>query len=194
MSADEELTAIRSRLTKLERQGRRMRMSAVVLALCLVGTVAIGQAPADKPKTIEAQEFIVRDQQGRLRAKLATSTYGTVLSFHQGELPPGVIEQKTMELGVLGDHESAILVMNDAKSKAGVFMSVQSNVGGSVLVLRSADEAKRLELVATRDIGGPKLAMTSPAGMTRVTLDGEPDRPSLELKPLKGKSLKVQPE
>src|SRR5713101_6647643 len=113
MSHYEEMKSIHNRLTRLERHNRQLKVSGVVFLLSLLGTAAIGQAPGIRPKTIEAQEFIVRDQEGHLRAKLSTSAYGTVLSFHQAVLPPGVTERKFMEIRVLGDEQSANLVMND---------------------------------------------------------------------------------
>src|SRR5262245_55168274 len=150
MSQYEEIESIHLRLARLERHNRRFKVAVGALLLSFLGTAVIGQAVGNRPRSLEAQEFIVRDQEGHIRAKLSTSAYGTVLSFHQAVLPPGVTERKFMELGVLGDEQSANLVMQDPKSNAGIFVSVSSNVGGSVLVLKSAEEAKRLELVATR--------------------------------------------
>jgi hypothetical protein len=95
MGRHEQLRSIEHRLMRLERQSQRLRVIGGILLLSLLASIVIGQVPANKPKMIEAQEFVVRDQEGNLRAKPSTSSFGTVLSFHPAKLPPGVIESRT---------------------------------------------------------------------------------------------------
>jgi hypothetical protein len=57
-----------ARLEKLEKQSRRLKRAGA-LALATVGAlVLMGQAP--QPRTLEAERFVIRDQQGRVRAEL----------------------------------------------------------------------------------------------------------------------------
>ena len=195
MSHHENLKSIEDRLASLERQNRWQRISGVALALCLFGTVAIGQAPPGKPKIIEAEQFIVRDKEGRLRAKLATSHYGTVLSFHEADLSPGVIESKLMELGVLGGEQSVILGMHDNKTHAGINLRVTPTTGSTVLSLTSDDNKKQVSLLSSRDLGGPSLVLRNTTGAIQVTLDAASYQPFLELKTSDGKKvLRLQPD
>lgn len=59
---------LHNRLAKLERQSRRMKQFGCVLLAVLTVVVIMGQAPANN--TIEASEFILRDDGGSIRARL----------------------------------------------------------------------------------------------------------------------------
>jgi len=64
------LENLQNRLVKLERQNRRFKqLGAVVVAIAAV-IVVMGQAPS-KPskKTVEANEFILRDDSGNVRVR-----------------------------------------------------------------------------------------------------------------------------
>jgi hypothetical protein len=66
---------LEERLLKLEEQNRRFKQfGAVVLAVAAV-IVVMGQAPAKK--TVEANEFILRDDSGNVRARLFVTTKST---------------------------------------------------------------------------------------------------------------------
>lgn len=63
-----ELQDIRRRIETLESANRRLRRAGLAIALVAVVVVAMGQA---KPtRSVEAQEFILRDTSGRERAAL----------------------------------------------------------------------------------------------------------------------------
>jgi len=71
------------RIEKLERSNRRLKLGGLVL---LVGLAAIGvMGQARQPQTVEAQEFVVKDAGGVVRARLGTSPAAASLSlFHDG--------------------------------------------------------------------------------------------------------------
>ena len=75
------------RLEQLERSNRRLKILAVVVLLGLGGIGVMGQArpPA---QIVEAQEFIVKDANGNVRARLA-QIYGSDFRFELTNDPEG---------------------------------------------------------------------------------------------------------
>jgi hypothetical protein len=66
-----ELQKLTLRLEMLERQNRRFRLGAVgLILLAALGSMA---AVSPKPRTIEAEQFIVRDRKGRARVTIASA-------------------------------------------------------------------------------------------------------------------------
>jgi hypothetical protein len=65
-----ELQKITLRVETLERQNRCFRIGAVGLVLlAALGSIA---AVNSKPRTIEAEQFIIRDSKGRARVTIGT--------------------------------------------------------------------------------------------------------------------------
>ena len=66
-----ELEELTLRVETLERQNRRLRLGAAgFILLAALGSLA---AVSPKPRTIEAEQFIVRDSKGRARVTIATA-------------------------------------------------------------------------------------------------------------------------
>jgi hypothetical protein len=66
---------LRNRVAELEKQNRRFKqLGAVVLAVASV-IVIMGQAPAKK--TVEANEFVLKDNAGNVRARLSVNALGS---------------------------------------------------------------------------------------------------------------------
>jgi hypothetical protein len=63
------LEDIAARLLKLERQNRRFKQLGVAVLIASTSLIAMGQAPSKK--IIEANEFILRDDSGKVRARLS---------------------------------------------------------------------------------------------------------------------------
>ena len=65
-----ELQKLKLRIEALERENRRFRTGAVgLILLAALGSMA---AVSPKPRTIEAEQFIVRDSKGRSRVTIGT--------------------------------------------------------------------------------------------------------------------------
>ena len=65
-----EWTTVMNRLERLEKQNRRFRQIGAV-ALVLIGSVLL-MGQASPKRTVEANEFLLKDSGGRVRAKLST--------------------------------------------------------------------------------------------------------------------------
>jgi hypothetical protein len=63
------LEDIQNRLLKLERQNRRLKQFGVAVLAASTSLILMAQAPSKK--IIEANEFILRDDSGNVRAKLS---------------------------------------------------------------------------------------------------------------------------
>ncbi len=76
-SANTDLQALSARLDKLETQARRWKLASIVLALSSASLILIAARPADHidsavihARTVEAQDFVVKDEDGQIRARL----------------------------------------------------------------------------------------------------------------------------
>jgi len=79
------LDELTRRLERLERHGRHWKRAAVTVLLGAVALVVMGQTPPHRvPKSLEAEEFLLRDSRGQVRASLGTAqgSNSTVLQFH----------------------------------------------------------------------------------------------------------------
>ena len=103
------VTAVLERLERLERSNRRLKVSGLVVLLGLAAVGLMGQArPA--LQTVEAQEFVVKDAGGVVRARLGASQSGASLNLsHEGG---------RANLGVSGGRsQGAHLVVTDSAGR-----------------------------------------------------------------------------
>lgn len=119
---DSSLDELTTRLERLERQGRRWKRTAFVVLLGAAGVVVMGQAPPHRlPKSLEAEEFVLRDSRGQVRASLGTppGSNATVLQFHGENGKPRtritVASDGTSSFEVMdtGDHVRLLLGVRD---------------------------------------------------------------------------------
>src|SRR5947209_2638565 len=64
------LDPVLRRLDHLERAHRRLKLIGAMVLIALAGITVMGQGPS-RPRTIEAETFIVRDRAGTARAALS---------------------------------------------------------------------------------------------------------------------------
>ncbi len=65
------LNTLTQRLDRLERENRRLKLVGAILLVALAAVGAMGQVlPKAVPKVVEAEQFIVRDTKGKIRASL----------------------------------------------------------------------------------------------------------------------------
>jgi hypothetical protein len=68
-SQETALEEVRGRLAKLEKQNRRLKRLGAAALVAAASLALLGQAPAKR--TVEANEFILKDAGGKVRARLA---------------------------------------------------------------------------------------------------------------------------
>jgi hypothetical protein len=76
-STNNDLQVLSARLDRLETHNRRWKLAALLLALSSTSLVLIAAKPADHvdsavihARTVEAQDFVVKDGDGQIRARL----------------------------------------------------------------------------------------------------------------------------
>jgi hypothetical protein len=117
------LDALTTRLERLERECRRSKRALLVV---LVGALALGlmgQAPSHRmPKSLEAEEFVLRDGRGQVRAVLGTeqSASATMLQIF------GENGKPRTRLTVAGDGTSSLEVI-DSGERVRVLLGVKDN-------------------------------------------------------------------
>jgi hypothetical protein len=76
-----DLTMLSARVERLEAQSRRWKATSVITVLVLGSLLAMGSGRSDrvdsstiKARAVEAQEFVLKDADGRVRARLNLPT------------------------------------------------------------------------------------------------------------------------
>ena len=72
--------SVLERLEKLERQNHRLKRAGLIVMVLAAATLLIGQA-ALKWK-VEAQSFVLKDENGKVRAELGMAGHGPLLALY----------------------------------------------------------------------------------------------------------------
>src|SRR4051812_31156729 len=80
------MQGLEMRLAILERSNRRMRFTAIAAALILPAGVLLGLQGAG-PRTIEAEQIILRDAKGVTRGVMRVNGDGPALDFYDSNKP-----------------------------------------------------------------------------------------------------------
>jgi hypothetical protein len=95
-STNNELQTLSARLDKLEIQNRRWKLAAIVLALSSSSLVLIAAKPADhidsstiRARSVEAQDFILKDEDGEVRARLSLRSHSKKVGQNFSSTPEG---------------------------------------------------------------------------------------------------------
>jgi hypothetical protein len=111
---ESSLEALANRVAKLEVQNRRLRKTGIALLIVAAAVIVMGQAPTRK--VIEANEFVLKDADGKTRAWLG-------------------IEQTVAQLGVYGP-----------EGKQQGFMHIGSGPYGPFIILGDGHGKRRASL------------------------------------------------
>lgn len=150
-----DLTAVVTRLEKVERQNRRMKVGGIMVLLVAGVGLLMGQA-MPKATTVEAEAFVVRDATGKQRAALHLAPDGgaTLSLFdpagigraalrvdREGSPDLTLIDQAATNRAVLrvGRNGSPGLALSDAAGKPRATLYVVSD-GSGLLQLSNQDE------------------------------------------------------
>ena len=109
-------TAVVARLEKLERQNRRMKQAGAVALILAAAVLLMGQAPATR--TVEANEFVLKDSSGTVRGRFSTYEQNTHLWLYDAN------GKSRMWLHVGG----LVLWDNDGKTRAALSMNEEETI------------------------------------------------------------------
>ena len=105
--------ALRASIQYLEREVRWTKIAGMAMLVLVGGALLMGQA-APKGNVVEAQEFILRDEQGNTRSRLGIGEYGPRFLIYDSEGEEhAVIGVRSGELGfhlVSGDGKGLVVL------------------------------------------------------------------------------------
>ena len=117
------LSSLTAQLERLERESRRWRRTTLLVLVGAAALAAMGQTPPHRlPKTLEAEEFVLRDGRGQVRASLGMTQNptATVLQIHGDNGKPRT------RITVSSDGGSSLEVM-DGGDRVRVLLGVREN-------------------------------------------------------------------
>jgi hypothetical protein len=178
-SRPHSLEDLQDRLLRLERQNRRFKqLGAVMLAIAAV-IVVMGQAPAKK--TVEANEFILRDDSGNVRAKLSMVIPAGAAPGSPVSPQLALIDDKGKERVKLdGNYYTPGLSLYDSQSRyRGFFGEV---LGSDMLFLQDENRNLKSRLkegeVLVGEIHANRVEVLDTSGSIRATLSMMPPSPT----------------
>jgi len=159
-----ELSDIVARLTRVEKQNRCLKRAGLIVLL-VSGTLAV--LGATQPKRIsEAEEFVLKDGNGTIRARLAMSLDRPTLTLVDAKGMP--------QVGLAGGQEP-FLVLNQSSGESQVKLSSSKDLFG--LALYGKDTAENHGVRAGLGVfqGIPALSLYNETGKEQVGLDLSPE-------------------
>jgi len=146
-----------------------MNLSTTLSVLALAGSASllVGQA-APKPNVVEAQQFLLRDDQGRLRASLKMGDMGgPQLEFYDAEIPERI--RTNMPKGASRDR---FVVSRLTVGLAGMQMGSPDGGSGG-LSLDMTETGPHLLLYDSKNKGGIEIIVRDGVGPTMTFIDAE---------------------
>jgi len=156
-----------NRVEKLERQNRRMKQAGTIILILAAAVVLMGQAPGTR--TVEANEFVLRDADGRIRGWLGVRDDNPGLSLYGANGKPQVwlSAQPGGPLFSLYDIQERQRIMITAPEETPVIGFYDKNGKGRGALGMSGDT--------------PSLLLVHSEGKMRVLLDAARENPGLAL-------------
>ncbi len=183
-----EYEALVNRIGKIECENRRMKRAGLALVILSATLVLMGQSQATK--VVEANEFVLKDASGHMRARLwfglnpTKSPTTTLLTFYNSTGQPDLItlaanEQDHSANLILGGPSGASLNLSaDAKGSYASFqpavnklqgIQLSAEAGGSRLSLQGAGDLSKGISLADSKAGG-ELYVNDPQGDAGVSI------------------------
>lgn len=163
MATEERLDKLEKELTRVKRQNRWLLAGAGVIVLTLVlarifagaDNAAQAQGKGSEKKVIVANEFILEDEEGELRARLQVSKGGVGLSLCDKKGKPRVMMSVTEDGQGLGVY--------DEKDKIRVLLAADNDGAGLQLF---DDKGKICGVMTVPNKGRPGMLLTDGKGNT----------------------------
>lgn len=172
-----ELESLNSRLQKMERDNRRMKVAGYLTGLIVAALLLMGQARPGH-KQLEAQELVLRDSGGRVRARLSASPEPHLTLYDakeqvRADMSAGaeggflalLAASGTRQIGLGNASDvSGLTIHNEQETTAGISVSKH---GSSVELVEKAAKMTLETSSATED-GSPTIKMLEHTGRTAI--------------------------
>jgi hypothetical protein len=162
-----QMDTILARIEKLERQNRRLKQGALILAIAIGSIAATGglmgqtqhrkkttkpkpaaaaptPAPPEVPEKLEAESFVLKDASGRERAELAMAGTGPALRL---------LDQSGSALVTIslndGTPSGPLVLLSEPDHHGGLAMSVQQGAGSQLSL--TGNQNAQVHLGVTKD-------------------------------------------
>ena len=133
------------RLEKLERQNRRMKQVGAAVLVLVAAMLLMGQASPNR--TVEANEFVLKDANGKMQARLGLTANAPGLTLYEAD---GEVIRTFLGVGADGPG----LYLADAGGKVRAMLSVKADEPSLVLSDRlGVEDARSSELMLCRAEG-----------------------------------------
>lgn len=131
------LERLAERVGDLERQNRLLKRIGVLLMMGSAVLIVVGTGLVKAPRQVEAQQFIVRDESGRVRARLAANRDGTpslVLLDDQGRELVGLrtLPDRTSMLNFSSQNELRMALTSGSDGSAALNIFGRKHRGGGL--------------------------------------------------------------
>lgn len=143
---DLTLESLAERVNRVERQNRRLRIGVVVALLLIVAVAAsaVSLVKARKPKALEAERFVLRDADGKMRADLGlTKEKRPALTLYDAKGTARV----SLDLA----EEGPSLVMHNAQGKKQVALTTTKH--SNSLHISDGNGRRRISLLVGTPLG-----------------------------------------
>ena len=164
MSTEERLEMLERQMSAAKRRNRWMLaglglcLGIALVAWALGPTVATAQPAGAAPKVVRANQFILEDERGRIRAMLAVTKDGPVLTLS---------DEKGKDRAILGVLKTGLrLSLSDEKGQMRAILAVLKH--GPMFHLYDEEGKTRAALAMTSD--EPSLSLSDEKGKTRAAL------------------------
>jgi hypothetical protein len=167
MSSQPEKNPLEIRIEKLEKQNQFFRRGALTCLIALISVGLMGQtkkprkaAPAAPavPEKIEAESFIMKDSNGKIRAELSMAGTGPAFKLLDESGTPLV----TLSLND-GNPHGPLMLFSDPQHQAGVSLSVMEGMGSQLSLVGARPDIQARMVVAP---DGTSLEMSDADGFT----------------------------
>jgi hypothetical protein len=192
-------TDLIDRIERLEKQNRWLKRGMVAL-VATVGACVVMAADAPKAKIVDAEKFVLRDNDGRTRAVLEIGTHGprlallskdgndqAVLYVNKDESPGLVLvgpkRDKMIALAETEEEQALLFQQRGAKR----LVLATDKAGEALLTFR--DGRDKVRTILSGYPADPGLIVNDRGGQNRVRLILEKGEARLELRDEKGKLL-----
>ena len=125
----QELNAVLERLSRLEKQNRRLKWMGVTALAAVSAIFFTGQA-APTPRTVEAQKFVLKDAQGNVRGWMSTIGKGSELTLGNVKAQPMirlVVSTDSSDLHLFGGPKSGLNLSMDSGNPDISMIAAQGN-------------------------------------------------------------------